>query len=80
MKVMVTTNIKTDLDIMNGACGTIKDIVLHPEEVYQTDAEEIAMRLPLYFLMKFDWTHTMLVLEGKSHQFPATPTYTFTNY
>ena len=32
MKVMVTDNIETDLDITNGAQGEITDIVLHPDE------------------------------------------------
>ena len=34
MKVMVTTNVETDLDITNGARGTIVDIILHPDESY----------------------------------------------
>jgi hypothetical protein len=32
MKVMVTNNVETDLDITNGARGEIVDIVLHPDE------------------------------------------------
>ena len=32
MKVMVTDNIETDLDITNGARGKIVDIILHPDE------------------------------------------------
>ncbi|THH11175.1 hypothetical protein EW146_g8134 [Bondarzewia mesenterica] len=32
MKVMVTTNVETDLDVMNGARGEIVDIILHPDE------------------------------------------------
>ena len=32
MKVMVTQNVETDLDITNGARGKIVDIVLHPDE------------------------------------------------
>jgi hypothetical protein len=32
MKVMVTSNIKTDLDVTNGAHGEIVDIILHPDE------------------------------------------------
>ena len=64
MKVMVTTNIETDLDITNGARGTIADIILHPEEEYDRHAEEIVTtRLPLYLLVKLDWTRTV-PLEG----------------
>ena len=32
MKVMVTQNVATDLDIMNGAQGTIVNIWLNPDE------------------------------------------------
>jgi hypothetical protein len=32
MKVMVTDNIKTDLDITNGDCGEIVNIILHLDE------------------------------------------------
>ncbi|TFK78127.1 hypothetical protein K466DRAFT_457325, partial [Polyporus arcularius HHB13444] len=32
MKVMVTSNIETDLDVANGARGEIVDIILHPDE------------------------------------------------
>jgi hypothetical protein len=32
MKVMVTDNIDTDLDIANGSRGEIVDVVLHPDE------------------------------------------------
>ena len=30
MKVMVTSNVETDLNVTNGACGEIVDIILHP--------------------------------------------------
>lgn len=32
MKVMVTENVETDLNITNGARGTIVGIVCHPDE------------------------------------------------
>jgi hypothetical protein len=32
IKVMVTNNIETDLDITNGTHGEIIDIILHPNE------------------------------------------------
>jgi hypothetical protein len=32
MKVMVTANIETDLDVTNGARGEIVGIILHPDE------------------------------------------------
>ena len=64
MKVMVTTNIETDLDITNGARGVIVDVVLNPGEIYSKEAEEVATaKLPLYLLVKLDWTRTT-PLEG----------------
>ena len=35
IKVMVTENIKTDLDVANGVRGEIVDIILHPDEPSQ---------------------------------------------
>jgi hypothetical protein len=32
MKLMVTTNLETDLDMTGGAWGAIVDIILHPDE------------------------------------------------
>ena len=32
MKVMVTNNVETDLDITDGVRGEIVDIILHPDE------------------------------------------------
>jgi hypothetical protein len=33
MKVMVTSNIETDLNITNGALGKIVDTILHPDKL-----------------------------------------------
>ena len=44
MKVMVTSNIATDLDITNGARGTVVDIVLNPEEPPLGDSSIIALK------------------------------------
>ncbi|KAA1479531.1 hypothetical protein DENSPDRAFT_742829, partial [Dentipellis sp. KUC8613] len=54
MKVMVTTNIETDPDIMNGTHGTIVDIVLCPDEPAHnsSDTEVELENLPLYMLIK----------------------------
>lgn len=61
---MVTTNIETDLDITNGARGVIVDIVLNPGEIYSKEAKEVVTtKLPLYLLVKLDWTQTT-PLEG----------------
>ncbi|THH26935.1 hypothetical protein EUX98_g7252 [Antrodiella citrinella] len=57
MKVMVTTNLETDLDMANGARGTVFDIILHPQEPEKGE-ESIAPlhHLPLCILIKMDRT------------------------
>ena len=55
MKVMVTSNIATDLDITNGARGTVVDIVLNPEEPPLGDSSIIALKhLPQCVLVKLN--------------------------
>lgn len=57
MKVMVTSNIQTDLDLANGARGEIIDIVLHASE--PPVAGDSTMRLeylPAYILVKMSRT------------------------
>ena len=57
MKVMVTSNIATDLDITNGARGTVVDIVLNPEEPPLGDSSIIALKhLPQCVLVKLNRT------------------------
>src|SRR5882762_377642 len=65
MKIMVTNNIETDLDITNGARGEIIDIILHPDEL-PIDANEPIIRLkykPSYLLVKLSRTRATR-LEG----------------
>ncbi|KAJ7106320.1 hypothetical protein C8R44DRAFT_987416 [Mycena epipterygia] len=45
MKVMVTSNIETDLDLANGARGEIVDIILDPDEPPIEDSLSVSMRL-----------------------------------
>ena len=53
MKVMVTSNIETDLDITNGACGEIVDIILHPDEPTLEDGLVVKLKyLPAYVLVR----------------------------
>ena len=53
MKVMVTENLDTDLDITNGARGEIIAIVLHPDEPPSTQDSVVHLRhLPVYILVK----------------------------
>lgn len=64
MKVMVTFNVQTDLDITNGARGTVVDIILDPEEPPLTDDCIITLKyLPVYMLVKLSRTRAN-TLEG----------------
>ena len=57
MKVMVTTNMETDLDITNGARGTIVDIILHLDKSYSEQEREVALKnAPLYLLVRLEHT------------------------
>ncbi|TFK80876.1 hypothetical protein K466DRAFT_459022, partial [Polyporus arcularius HHB13444] len=57
MKVMVTSNIETDLDVANGARGEIIDIVLHPDEPpIGTDPVVTLHHPPSYILVKLHRT------------------------
>ena len=46
MKVMVTNNLQTDLDITNGARGVIVDIILNPEEPPLDEGPVITLKHP----------------------------------
>lgn len=64
MKVMVTDNIETDLDITNGARGEIVDIILHPDEPPIANLPVIHLRyVPMYILVKLTRTRAT-ALEG----------------
>ncbi|KAG2030986.1 hypothetical protein BDR03DRAFT_820266, partial [Suillus americanus] len=64
MKVMVMQNIETDLDITNGARGTIVKIVLHPDEPVVDDKSLVTLKyLPAYILVKLNRT-CALQLQG----------------
>ncbi|KAJ7246448.1 hypothetical protein C8J57DRAFT_1360503 [Mycena rebaudengoi] len=57
MKVMVTDNIETDLDLTNGARGEIVDIVLDPDEPPIGDDPIVHLtKLPAYILVKLSRT------------------------
>jgi len=58
MEIMVTRNIETDLDITNGARGTVVDIFLHPDEPAH-DEEAMSTTLaypPVFILVKLNRT------------------------
>ena len=64
MKVMVTENIETDLDLTNGARGEIIDIILHPDELPIVDAPVVHLKyMPAYILVKLSRTRAT-ALEG----------------
>ncbi|KAI5983647.1 hypothetical protein EDD15DRAFT_2109312, partial [Pisolithus albus] len=58
VKVMVTENVETDLDITNGARGTVVGIICHPDTApTQEDTAIVSLeQLPLFILVKMDRT------------------------
>ena len=64
MKVMVTTNIETDLDVANGARGEIVDIILDPAEEADLESPVVKLKkLPAFILVKLGRTRAT-TLEG----------------
>jgi hypothetical protein len=64
MKVMVTSNIKTDLNATNRAHGEIVDIILHPDKLTLEDRPVVKLKhLPSYVLVKLTCTQASQ-LEG----------------
>lgn len=57
MKVLVTTNLATDLDLANGAKGEIVNIIFHPDEpAHGEDAAVHLKYLPICILVKMERT------------------------
>ena len=75
MKVMVTSNIATDLDITNGARGTIVDIILNSEEPPLGDVSIVELKhLPQCVLVKLNRTRATRLAgldDGVIPIFPA---------
>ena len=67
MKVLVTNNIESDLDVTNGARGEIVNIILHPDEPPISANEPIVhlKYLPSYLLVKLSctWASQLAGLE-----------------
>ena len=76
MKVMVTQNLITDLDITNGARATIVDIWLHPDEPAITDVQPILKlkHLPVCILVKLHHTRTSQLKGLEESVIPVEPT------
>jgi len=52
MKVMVTFNVETDLDIANGACGEITEIILDEHEIaFSPTAPVVELMYPLAYIL-----------------------------
>jgi hypothetical protein len=66
MKVMITRNVDTDLDIANGSRGTIVGIVLDPDEpIFDATIPAVTLkRLPLYILVKMSRQTRVATLPG----------------
>jgi len=76
MKVMVTQNVETDLDIMNGARGIIVDIWLHPEEPPFNQQQPITKLkyMPVCILVKLDRTCATQLNDLEESVIPVEPT------
>jgi hypothetical protein len=76
MKVMVTNNLETDLDITNGARGKIIDILLHPDEPpLNTHNSRIELKfLPICILVKLAKTRAKQLKGLDECVIPIEPT------
>ena len=76
MKVMVTQNVETDLDITNGARGTIVDIWLNPEEPTICPGKpSIKLKfLPVCILVKLERTRASHLKHLDESVIPVEPT------
>ncbi|KAJ8579543.1 hypothetical protein M405DRAFT_895242 [Rhizopogon salebrosus TDB-379] len=75
MEVMVTRNIETDLDIMNGAWGTVVDIFLHTDEPAHDD-QEMSTTLkypPAFILVKLNRTRACQLKGLEDSVIPIEP-------
>ncbi|CAK5266163.1 unnamed protein product [Mycena citricolor] len=74
MSVMVTNNIETDLDLTNGARGTIEDIILDPDEPPIGPESVVHLkRLPAYILVRFERTRAAQLSGLPSGVLPIQP-------
>ncbi|KAI6121635.1 hypothetical protein F5141DRAFT_963567, partial [Pisolithus sp. B1] len=75
MKVMVTENVEMELDITNGAHGTVVGIICHPEEQSVAHDKETVdlQRLPLCILVKMDRTRMAKLTNLEESVIPIQP-------
>ena len=79
MKVMVTTNLMTDLDVTNGARGTIIDIIFDPGEtvVPQHGQYEVHLKhVPSYILVQLERTRATQLEGLEGNVIPVEPVVT----
>lgn len=59
MPILITHNLRTDLDITNDTHGVITNIILHPSENLPTHSQQVLrlQNLPLFLLIKLEHTH-----------------------
>lgn len=74
MKVMVTTNVETDLDIANGARGTVVGVVLHQGETGVASGDTVTLQhMPAYILVRLDRTRAGRLSGLDEHVIPIEP-------
>lgn len=77
MKVMVTDNIETDLDLTNGARGEIVGIILDPDEPTIGEGPVVHLqKLPAYILVKLTRTRAGRLEGLDEHVIPIEPAHT----
>ena len=76
MKVMVTQSVKMDLDITNGARGTIVNIWLNPDEPPISTVQPLIQLkyMPVCILVKLDHTQATQLKELEKSVIPVEPT------
>jgi len=81
MRTLVTFNLHTELDLANGARGTVVDIILHQDEPdIIEDAEEVSLSYPpLYVLVELDKTKAKQLVGLPPKVVPIQPWKAFFN-
>ncbi|KAH0825768.1 hypothetical protein J3R83DRAFT_8928 [Lanmaoa asiatica] len=75
MPVLITHNLRTDLDITNGTRGTITNIILYPSEPHPSRSQQIIelQQLPLFILVKLERTRAPRFSSEKESVIPISP-------
>ena len=75
MKVLVTYNLETVLDITNGARGTVTDIILDPRESHQDHQSPVfrLQYLPKYILVRLERTKISKLSQLGDNIIPIEP-------